>query len=131
MANPNTYKALSADIDQVDLNVVFTVGASGAIGTVSRSKECNATTPVTHVSTGLYRVNLKEKWVALLNFVANCKQASYSTSGACLGDLKSDGDAVLSAGTATFEFRTIAGVLVDPASGDKVHLTLKLQKTAP
>lgn len=130
MANPNTYAVKSGDIDQVDINLVFTVGASGAIGTVTRSRECNATTPVTHTGTGAYRVNLKEAWVALLNHNVNNKQVTFSTAGACFATLTTD--AAATTGLVTFTFRKLTdGTAVDPADGDKVRITLTLQKTAP
>ncbi len=127
MASPNTYETRSADNGAVTLHCVFPVGAAGAVGTVTRSKEF-ATTPVTHVSTGLYRLTTREPWVEVLNHIANTQQATYSTSGACLVDFKTYS---LTAGTFDFEFRTIAGVLVDPADGDKVRITLELQLTKP
>lgn len=129
MANPNTYDERSADIDAVTLHLVSTIGGSGAVGTVSRSKEFNATTPLTHVSTGLYRLTTREAWAAILNHCGNNQQATYAFTGACDVRLKTFS---LSAGTFDFECRRgDTGALVDPASGDTLRFTLEMQKTQP
>lgn len=129
MASPNDKLSTSGDIGTVALHCVFAVGASGAPGTITRQKEFLAgTAAVSHTSTGLYRLTLREGWVALLNHNIKCDQATYSTSGACFTDLKAFS---ITAGTFDVEFRTLAGALVDPASGDTVRVTLELQKTQP
>ena len=130
MANPVSYPAKSGDLTTTTLHLVLPIGAAGAVGTATRSHEFVAAAPATHDATGVYSALLRESWVALLGYHLNCKQATYSASGACEVTLKTDS---VSASTpkVVVEVRTAAGVLVDPASGDILFLTLDLQQTKP
>lgn len=129
MANQERHIVKSPDIDSVTLHLVIPIGAAGAPGTATNSKGFVTSGPLTHGSTGQYTVNLLESWIAILGYNLNCKQASYSSSGAVEAVIVTD--AVKSAGTLLIECLTSAGAAVDPANGDILFLTLELQMTAP
>lgn len=131
MANPNAYAKQSTDNGSVDASCVFTVGAAGAVGTITRSRELlPGAAAVTHDGTGLYTFHFKEAWIACLEAGCNVIQAAFSTAGACNVDWISD--AIASAGT--IQLRLSKGTdrsVVDPASGDVVKAYFTLQKIDP
>lgn len=129
MANQERHTSKSADLDPVTLHLVVPIGAGGAPGVATRSRGFVTKAPITHGSTGQYTLNLLETWVAILGYKLNCKQATYSATGADHVNLVTD--SVKSAGTVLIECLTAAGAPVDPASGDILFLTLELQMTAP
>ena len=129
MANPVLQPMSTPELGHTELHVEFTVGASGAVGTVVRARELDPTTPITKESAaGTYTLLLKEKWVALLGIQGNVIQQVFDKTHGCV--INDNGvKSVSTDGAVQIELRGLDGnaSLANAASGDVVRVTLKLQ----
>lgn len=102
------------------IDSTVTIGAAGAVS----SSTGNLVGSVTHVSTGVYRFNMKTNPVCNLSAFLGMSASMIATSGGANTvasiEAKSTSPSDMTSGTAptfTVNLRDYAGALVDPASG--------------
>lgn len=137
MANRNWAnggKVYSMHVKPILANVNITIGASGAvssfIGTITAS--------VTHISTGIYRMNFQNNnnfgggatnFAALLSASGACQSPSSGLSGVLGVEIQNAANTSVSSATApslTVKCLDAAGALVDPASGSVLSVMMFL-----
>ena len=132
MANPNREHAWNADVGKVDVDVQFTAGASGAVGTVYGSTLFYPGGVVLSVTkpagTGIYRVTLRETWYRLSNVWGTIVQPSFVNTHA--GDIFISADSVNDPTKNYFEIVTrsldTTAAATDMTSGDTIKFTARL-----
>lgn len=111
------YPVRAARRDIVDIEFVQTIGAAGAVGALDSDDP--AVTVAKNASAGTYDITFPK-----------CPKARlHCTLESALGTVSQVYVAALSAtaGTAQLVTRSGGGVATDPASGDKLHVLLKLE----
>jgi hypothetical protein len=125
MANPTKYHKHSAVLGGVRLHLLYAVGATGAVGTVTRSAEFRTTTPVVRVSAGVYDLFLAEAWEGLLEHNIRIRGTAVDGDG-IHGRLTTDNVATVAAPKVRVTFYDEGNTAADPKSGDLVEVSLEL-----
>jgi len=116
--NYNRQQALEKEIKQLHLDVA--IGAAG-VATLTRGV---GITSISRVSAGLYRITLQDKYVRLMD-------VHVTHLAVAAEDLTSQVKLETVGSTKLIEIFTLAGALAtDPASGDRLLITLKLKNSS-
>lgn len=107
------------------VDCIITVGAAGAVSASSG----NLVASVTHVSTGIYKINLKDNLNAYIGHSVGVVKPAASASGLAVVEAKDTSPADLTSKTVpTFTincYSDAAGTLTDPASGSKISVLIQ------
>jgi len=136
MANPNREIAYNPEPETVDIDVQFTAGTSGAVGTVYGSTLFFPGSIVTGISksgTGLYRVALRELWYRCKNINGTILQASFVNTHAGDVFLNVDGSGDSTKQYVEFVTRSLdtTAAATDMTSGDIFKVTIRLHNQNP
>lgn len=134
MANPDKKRKWSAAAEDVDSTVQFTVGGTGAVGTVFGSTLFYdpIVSTVTRQGVGYYRVTLKELWYRLKEVDGTILQTSFATTNAAAIIPFADG--VNDATKLYFEVKCVrndTGAVAEAASGDIIRINFALNNLNP
>jgi hypothetical protein len=110
------------------LDIEFTAGSSGAVPALSAFARRAGVASIVLTATGVYTVTLQDTYWALLNWTFNVQQATYDATHGSKATLTSE--AVKTSKTVVFQVRKDSdSTAVALTSGDKVKITLRLQKS--
>jgi hypothetical protein len=126
MANPNKYGANSDQPSSVSQHVSFTVGSSGAVGTLTKNTGPEVKSVTGPANTSDYTVNLREGWVRARNIRVWFVGAYDATQGT---NSKVIADNVAATSSPGFTFtvaRPDTGAAALPATSDVCHITFDL-----
>jgi len=133
MANPRENPTYDTSIGKVNTSFAFTAGTSGALPTAASSyrgdiSQINFAKAVKPTGTGLYDFFLNEPWLTLVNWNIKVIQASFATTGACVGEVTVDNVSTARPNSKVrITFYDASMAAVDLATGDIVRVTLNLQ----
>lgn len=109
----------------VNVDLVFTAGTSGAVPTSFTYSEGVSKVVLSGTT---YVITLQDNYVAFLNVSGSVIQASFATSGACSVIATASAVTSATAPTVTIAPCNGAGTQVALASGDELHVTLRLKR---
>lgn len=120
----SAHRVVSNTLREITSRMVVTLGTSGAIPTTDPVYTvADGIISLSSAGSGVYTATLGRGAPTLVSFRCETKQASYSASGACSGRLTTDNVAA-STPTVVFTTQTAAGAAVQPATGDKLYITI-------
>ncbi len=116
-----THRVVSNTLREITSRMVVTLSTSGAVPT--SFTVADGIISLSSAGSGVYTATLGRGAPYLVSFTCDTLQASYSASGACYSNLTTDNVAAATP-TVVFTTRTAAGAAVQPATGDKLFITI-------
>jgi hypothetical protein len=110
---------------------VIQIGAAGAVS--SASKSGNIISSVQHMSTGVYKINLREPAFAFIAAQGSMQSPSVGLSGVVAIEIQNAANASISSVSApslTIKCLDAAGALVDPANGSSINMMILLNNSS-
>jgi hypothetical protein len=110
---------------RIALDCKFVAGTAGAVPALNTFAFADGVLSVVK-STNAYIVTLQDGYIGLLNYDIQVLQASFSTSGACIGAITAEAVAT-GTPTVTVQCYTFAGAAVSLAVGDTIYISFDLK----
>lgn len=131
MANRNWAsggKIYSMHVSPVMLDAQINIGASGAVSSITGPTIAS----VTHVSTGIYKINLQDRYNGLIGVMTNMTSPTVGLSGISSVELANAQSAAVQTATPSVTIQTLnsSGVLTDPASGSQISAIILLSNSS-
>lgn len=118
-ANGGKVFSMSAAPVMVASNIL--IGAAGAVSSITGSSMISS---VQHLSTGVYKINLKDSFFSMLSAHGSAHSPAVGLSGIMAVEIQNAASASVSASVASLTIKTLdaAGALADPASGSIIDI---------
>lgn len=97
------------------------IGAAGAVTSITGSALISS---VTHVSTGVYKINLKDSYFTLIAATASAHSPVSGLSGIMAIEVQNDASTSVASTTPSLTVQTldVTGAVADPASGSIIDI---------